>query len=50
MAVIDGQSEEEINYMDEIIFTKSDDHAIFVRLTKDFYRRVREKLIKGGIC
>ena len=50
MAVIDGQSEEEINYMDEIVFRKSDDYACFVRLTKDFYRRVREKLIKGGIC
>jgi NAD+ kinase len=50
MAVIDGQSEEEINYMDEIIFQKSDDYACFVRLTKDFYRKVREKLIKGGIC
>lgn len=50
MAVIDGQTEEEINFMDEIIFRKSDDYACFVRLTKDFYRRVREKLIKGGIC
>ncbi len=50
IAVIDGQSEEEINYMDEIIFSKSDDYACFVRLTKDFYRRVREKLIKGGLC
>ncbi len=49
IAVIDGQSEEEINYMDEIIFSKSDESACFVRLTKDFYRRVREKLIKGGI-
>lgn len=50
MAVIDGQIEEEINYMDEIIFRKSDDYARFVRLTKDFYRKVREKLIQGGIC
>ena len=50
ITVIDGQSEEEINYMDEIIFSKSDDYACFVRLTKDFYRRVREKLIKGGLC
>lgn len=50
MAVIDGQSEEEINYMDEIVFRKSDDNACFVRLTKDFYRKVREKLTKGGIC
>jgi len=50
ITVIDGQSEEEINYMDEIIFSKSDDYACFVRITKDFYRRVREKLIKGGLC
>lgn len=50
MAVIDGQIEEEINYMDEIIFRKSDDYARFVRLTKDFYRKVREKLVQGGIC
>jgi len=50
MAVIDGQTEEEINYMDEIIFSKSESYACFVRLTKDFYRKVREKLTKGGIC
>jgi len=49
IAVIDGQFEEEINYMDEIIFRKSQDCAYFVRLTKDFYRKVREKLTKGGI-
>jgi len=49
IAVIDGQFEEEINYMDEIIFRKSEDCAYFVRLTKDFYRKVREKLTKGGI-
>ncbi len=44
VAVIDGQFEEEISYMDEIIFKKADDSAYFVRLTKNFYRRVREKL------
>jgi NAD+ kinase len=44
VAVIDGQFEEEINYMDEIIFKKADSYAYFVRLTKNFYRRVREKL------
>lgn len=49
VAVIDGQFEEEINYMDEIIFKKSDTCAYFARLTKDFYKRVREKLTKGGI-
>lgn len=50
ITVIDGQFEGEINYMDEIIFRKSSEYAYFVRLTKDFYRRVREKLTKGGIC
>ncbi|WP_321423473.1 NAD(+) kinase [uncultured Methanobacterium sp.] len=49
IAVIDGQFEEEINYMDEIVFRKSDNCAYFVRLTKDFYRKVREKLTQGGI-
>lgn len=49
IAVIDGQSEEEINYMDEIIFSKSDDKACFVRLSTGFYKKIREKLIKGGI-
>jgi NAD+ kinase len=49
IAVIDGQFEEEINYMDEVIFSKSDNYAYFLRLTKDFYKRVREKLIKGGL-
>jgi len=49
IAVIDGQFEEEINYMDEVIFKKSDTCAYFVRLTQDFYKRVREKLTKGGI-
>ena len=44
VAVIDGQFEEEINYMDEIVFKKADSYAYFVRLTKNFYRRVREKL------
>ena len=44
VAVIDGQFEEEINYMDEFVFRKSDNYAYFVRLSKNFYRRVREKL------
>jgi NAD+ kinase len=44
VAVIDGQFEEEINYMDEIVFKKADNYAYFVRLSKNFYRRVREKL------
>jgi NAD+ kinase len=44
VAVIDGQFEEEINYMDEIVFKKADNYAYFVRLTKNFYRRVRDKL------
>lgn len=49
VAVIDGQYEEEINHMEEVIFQKSDEYAYFVRLTKEFYKKVREKLIKGGI-
>ncbi|GAB4313759.1 MAG: NAD(+) kinase [Methanobacteriaceae archaeon] len=49
MAVIDGQFEEEINYMDEVIFKKSENYAFFIRLTKAFYKRVREKLREGGI-
>ncbi|MBE2900476.1 NAD(+) kinase [Methanothermobacter thermautotrophicus] len=49
IAVIDGQYEEEINHMDEVIFRKSGRKARFVRLSKDFYRKVREKLIEGGI-
>jgi NAD+ kinase len=44
VTVIDGQVVEEINYMDEIIFQKADSYAYFLRLTKNFYRRVREKL------
>ncbi|MGZ7050076.1 MAG: NAD(+) kinase [Methanobacterium sp.] len=49
VAVIDGQYEEEINYMEEVIFQKSKENAYFVRLTKEFYKKVREKLMKGGI-
>ncbi|MGZ7109341.1 MAG: NAD(+) kinase [Methanobacterium sp.] len=49
VAVIDGQYEEEINYMEEVIFQKSIENAYFVRLTKEFYKKVREKLMKGGI-
>ncbi len=44
VAVIDGQLEEEINFMDEMVFKKAENYAYFVRLTKNFYRRVREKL------
>lgn len=49
VAVIDGQYEEEINYMEELVFQKSKENAYFVRLTKEFYKKVREKLIQGGI-
>jgi NAD+ kinase len=49
VAVIDGQYEEEINFMEKVIFKKSDQYAYFVRLTKEFYKKVREKLMKGGI-
>lgn len=44
VAVIDGQQVEEIDYMDEIIFKKADNYAYFVRLSKNFYKQVREKL------
>ncbi len=47
--MIDGQIEEEINYMEELSFKKSENYAYFVRLKKDFYRKVREKLTEGGI-
>ncbi len=49
IAVIDGQFDEEINYLEELIFIKSDDSAYFIRLNQDFYQRVREKLTEGGI-
>lgn len=49
IAVVDGQFKEEINYMEELIFQKSKNKAYFVRLTKNFYKKVREKLIEGGI-
>jgi len=49
IAVVDGQFKEEINYMEELVFRKSKNKAYFVRLTKNFYKKVREKLIEGGI-
>ncbi|MCK9150934.1 NAD(+) kinase [Methanobacterium alcaliphilum] len=49
IAVIDGQFEEEINFLEELIFKKSDTDAYFVRLNKGFYKKVREKLTEGGI-
>jgi NAD+ kinase len=49
IAVIDGQYEEEFDYPEELIFKKSDQHTYFVRLDKNFYKRVREKLTEGGI-
>ncbi|MDO8870617.1 MAG: NAD(+) kinase [Methanobacteriaceae archaeon] len=49
IAVIDGQFEEEFNYPEELLFKKSDTKAYFVRLNKDFYKKVREKLTEGGI-
>jgi len=50
IAVVDGQFKEEINYMEELIFQKSENKAYFVRLSKNFYKKVREKLIEGGIA
>lgn len=49
IAVIDGQFEEEFSYPEEMVFKKSENMAYFVRLNKDFYRKVREKLTEGGI-
>ncbi|MBU4607471.1 MAG: NAD(+) kinase, partial [Methanobacterium sp.] len=49
VAVIDGQFEEEINYLEELIFVKSTTHAYFVRLTQNFYQRVKDLLTEGGI-
>ncbi|MGL6297790.1 MAG: NAD(+) kinase, partial [Methanobacteriaceae archaeon] len=47
--VIDGQIDEEIDELDEMIFTKYEKNAYFVKLNKEgFYEKVREKLTDGG--
>ena len=48
--VMDGQINEEINYMEEINFKKSKNHVYFIRTSnKEFYQKVKEKLTEGGI-
>ena len=49
VAVIDGQYQEELNYLEEIVFQKSELPNYFVKLRSGFYRKVREKLAEGGI-
>lgn len=48
--VMDGQIQKEVNYMEEIIFKKSEKDVEFVRLNnKYFYKKVKDKLTEGGI-
>jgi len=48
--VMDGHTNEEINYLEEINFKKSKYDAYFIRTNeKEFYQKVKEKLTEGGI-
>lgn len=48
--VMDGQTNEEAEYQEEIKFKKSEDNVYFIRTsTKYFYKKVKEKLNEGGI-
>lgn len=48
--VMDGQIEKEVNYMEELIFKKSEKEVEFIRLNnKYFYKKVTDKLTIGGI-
>ncbi|MCQ2737555.1 MAG: bifunctional NADP phosphatase/NAD kinase [archaeon] len=48
--VMDGQLEKEVNYMEELIFKKSEKEVEFIRLNnKYFYKKVTDKLTEGGI-
>lgn len=48
--VMDGQVDENLEYLEEIIFKKSEKNVYFVRTsTKYFYKKVKEKLFEGGI-
>ena len=48
--VMDGQIEQEVNYMEELIFKKSEKEVEFIRLNnKYFYKKVTDKLTIGGI-
>ncbi len=45
--VMDGQQEVELDGGTEVTFSLSDKRARFVRFRRDFYARVREKLLEG---
>ncbi|KZX15007.1 NAD kinase [Methanobrevibacter cuticularis] len=48
--VMDGQISEEVDYLEEIKFVKSENDVYFIRtLNETFYNRVKEKLTDGGI-
>ncbi|MDD2643159.1 MAG: bifunctional NADP phosphatase/NAD kinase [Methanobacteriaceae archaeon] len=48
--VMDGQIHKEINYMEELIFKKSEKDVVFIRTNnKYFYKKVKDKLNEGGI-
>lgn len=48
--VMDGQIHKEVNYMEEIIFNKSEKDVYFIRINnKYFYTKVKDKLTEGGI-
>ena len=48
--VMDGQINKEINYMEELIFKKSEKDVVFIRTNnKYFYKKVKDKLNEGGI-
>ena len=48
--VMDGQINEEADYLEEIKFKKADKDVYFIRTsTKYFYERVKDKLSEGGL-
>jgi len=48
--VMDGQIHKEINYMEELIFKKSEKDVVFIRTNnKYFYKKVKDKLNEGGV-
>lgn len=47
IAVLDGRTNEEIDYLDEIKIKRSEKPAYFVRFKKSFYKSVNNKLIIG---
>jgi NAD+ kinase len=47
---MDGQTNKEVNYMEEIFIKKSEKDVYFIRLNnKYFYKKVTDKLTEGGI-